>query len=340
MSDKTVTAGAAIHVLSPYALTLLCGAEAFDSALLLSVGHPDSYAGATCPECLKAAPEVKAPELPAARAQPRPQPLRHNDTLGRAGRIADEDKRVKVERKREMTEEDRRRILLEGADPQSAHLEVVAPGPLVDETGEPLKVVRADDHRKLPHLDGNSEARPPAEWEDLESDFRHAVHVNTREETTARLRAERAATPIYERLHAQMRLIGTFQTQRARTMPENELDAIRGTGDKRQAPQGESAEAIGGAEAETVACWLQMIALLVERIEDHTDAHRGLASTSYVLMSQEDKDALLTGKKLRGLTPAMVHAIFPELGVPRTMQNIRRLSGQDARGNERPAVAA
>lgn len=257
--------------------------------------------------------------------------------LGRAGREQD-GKPVRVARARDMTEGDKRRILMEGADPQSPMLEVVAPAPLVDETsGEPLRVVHVDDHRGVQHLDGKSESRPPREWEELESDFRHAVHVNTREDTAKALRAARAATPVYERLHAQMRLIGTFQTQRARTMPENELDAIRGTGDKRQAPQGEGAEAIGGAEAETITCWLQMIALLVERIEDATDAHRGIACTSYVLMSQEDKDALLTGRKLRGLTPAQVNAIFPELGVPRTAQNIRKLAGQDPKGNELPA---
>lgn len=340
-----------IHVLSPYTLKILCGAEAFDSALLLSAGHPESYASATCAACLKAAPKVERPAPIAPREQPRPQPVRHNDTLGRAGRIADADKRIKVERKREMTEKDRRRILLEGADPQSAQLDVIAPGPFtdeetgerytLDEQGERVPVVQRDDNRGLQYLDGKSEPRPPREWEDLEADFRGAVHVNTLEDVMDELRAKRAATPIYERIHDAMREIGKLQTQRARAMPENELDAIRATGgDKSQAPQGEPDSALAFSATDEVTGRLQQILLHTEAIEDLLDAHHGRTVKSYVLMGQEEKDALLTGPRLRGLTPEEIHALHPKLGVPRTIRGIRKQFGQDARGNPRPAVAA
>lgn len=261
--------------------------------------------------------------------------------LGRAGRERD-GRRVRTERNREMTEQDRRRILLEGADPQSAQLDVAMLPPLTDEKGEPLRVVQADEHRGLQHLDGNSEPRPPRDWEDLESDFRSAVHVNTLEDLMDQLRARRAATPVYERLHAVMREIGTLQTQRARAMPENKLDAIRGTGDKRQAPQGEPDSALAFAATDEVTSRLQQILLHTEAIEDLLDAHHGRTIKSYVLMGQEEKDALLTGPRLRGLTPEEIHALHPELGVPRTIRTIRKLFGQDARGNPRPepAVAA
>lgn len=50
-------------------------------------------------------------------------------------------------------------------------------------------------------------------------------------------------------------------------------------------------------------------------------------------MTQEDKDALLIGKRLRGMTPEEIHVLCPGLGAARKIREIRRFNGQDALGH-------
>ena len=229
---------------------------------------------------------------------------------------------------RHMTPEDRRRVTFADAGIHDARLIIRYEEPHLDEeTGEPLPVVVDDGHRGLQHLDGKSEDRPPAEWEKANSLDRYWNHAGVRADLTEDLHRERASLRLHESLALVMAELATLQHPRA--LQRRETDARSGV-DVDHTPTLE--EGIGSARTDEIERRLAMIRLEVEALWDLLDTHRGYLHKSYAMMETWEKDELLTGPKLRGLTPEEINALHPELGSPRTIRYVRSRKGQDARG--------
>lgn len=313
-----------IHLISATTLKALCGAKmgdpGFGSALVHGLGAATT-ADANCEGCLQAA----APTPP-----PSPRPVREGETLGRAGRVGPKGGPVKVERARDMSPEDHRRATVEVVGFEDPRLIITSQPPLADEKGAPLPVVGVDDHRGLQHLDGKGEPRPSEAWERANSDLRAGRFDSEREAMTRDLRRTREATPLPQRLEHVMQEVLRLQSTRAAQI--RETDAKSGADNDATHPNGGRHGDLAHLAPHELDRHLLSIRLHVEWVEDALDVHHGRSTKSYVLMSSEEKDALLTGSKLRGLSPEEIIAVHPELGAAKTIRYVRGLAGQDARG--------
>lgn len=288
------------------------------------------------------------------------------DSLGRAGRVSAKGNPVQTERVRELRPEDKRRFALD--DVTDSRLTVTSPPagyecnkcgstsvepgdgahPKKDEPGETcdgrasvrdaanklVPVERRDEHRSLMYLDARGEARPPREWEDGNAEKRAEVG---RREAELNLRATRKAREqlslsqrIAQLEHATLRM----QSQRASTLG-NDADRRRGADTKDLAPQGEGHGAVGFARPVVVEAHWRLVLLHVKRLEAFFDAHEGRAVEDPFLFSQAEKDQLLTGRELRGLSPEQIFALYDgALGDVKAVRYARRMAGLDPLGYE------
>jgi hypothetical protein len=226
---------------------------------------------------------------------------------------------------REMTHLDKRRVEYEPPEV------IPEPAPAADKFGRPLPVVDGDSNRGLMHLDGDTEARPPAVWEETHAVTRAGEFKLDREKLTRRLREAREALELHDRLARVTQTIGTIQTQQAQQ--PRETDAKGATVSDGIGPRGGRHCDLAYFDPHEVDGWLLQIRALIERAEEAIDVHRGLLHRNYQAMSPEDKDKLIRGPKLRGLDHEQVSAVYPELGRPATILRKRREADQDAYGN-------
>jgi hypothetical protein len=256
-----------------------------------------------------------------------PRPLREGDTLGRAGRTKANGKPIKTERLREPTVlDERHRATIEVENP---HVVVTSAPPLADEHGVELPVVQ-ENWRGLMHLDGKSEPRLPRSWEAMEAARRAEVGKSEREALARSLQRDRRARKLYERIaHLQMRAL-VAQSQRAVQVRATDAKSAEG---RDQAPQCEGHDAIAYASADQVAGDWKQIEALVEKLEGYWDAHDGIVTLDVSMMTTDEKNALLLGPLLRGLTPEAIHGIYGDpIGKPRTIRGVRAVGGQTGRG--------
>lgn len=238
---------------------------------------------------------------------------------------------------REMTPADRRRVTTIDDGIHDAGVIVIEPKPPADKFGRLLPVISEDEHRGLMHNDGNAEPRPPAAWERANSASKAHDWPKERETLNRAIRSARSSMPDHERLRVLAQEIGALASMGAR--PIRETDA-KSADSKDQAPRGGEHEGLAYADADEVRRRFQIVHLEIEALEELLDIHRGLVERSYVLMSTERKNAIITGPGLRNLTPEEVTALHPELGSARTIRRVRSEAGQRGDGNPKPVRAA
>jgi hypothetical protein len=253
-----------------------------------------------------------------------PRPLREGDTLGRAGRTNANGKPIRAERVRDTAPADDRRATLE---PPSV---IATAAPLKDKWGKPLPVEHRSDERGIRYLDTTTEPRPPRSWEAMEAARRAEVGKSEREALARSLQRDRRARKLYERIaHLQMRAL-VAQSQRAVQVRATDAKSAEG---RDQAPQCEGHDAIAYASADQVAGDWKQIEALVEKLEGYWDAHDGIAVLDVSMMTTDEKNALLLGPLLRGLTPEAIYGIYGDpIGKPRTIRGVRSVGGQTGRG--------
>lgn len=263
----------------------------------------------------------------------KPRPLREGDTLGRAGRVGPNGGRVETARARDMTAEDERRASVNDWDTPGG---VSMTGSLIvyQPPGEDESVSGGD--RALLSLDGSMEPRPPKAWEEANAAVRAAAGVNDREKATRERRAWRAQLPVDQSLNHALQALLKIQSQRAKQVRETDArSAVAGAG----MPQGEGHGAVGFLQEAEVDGRLAQVRAHVDAIWDAIDAHHGLAHRSYQMMGGEEKDQLLTGRTLRGMSPEEIHAIHPELGSAKHIRYVRSCAGQTGRGEPKREAA-
>jgi hypothetical protein len=261
-----------------------------------------------------------------------PRPLREDDTLGRAGRTNANGKPVKAQRVRDIDPEDERRVAIETIGFDNPRLVITERLPLADETGQPLPVVE-ETTRGLRHLDSKSEPRPPKSWEKANADLRAGKFKDEREAMTRALRRERDAMTLAELAAAVAQEMLVNQSQRAVQVRATDAKSAEG---RDQAPQGEGHGALGHFMEVEADRHLLQARRHIEAVAEMLDVHHGRANLSYVLMSKEEKDALLLGPRFRGLSPEEIYAIEPLLGAPKTIRDKRSKGGQTGRGLPKP----
>jgi hypothetical protein len=254
--------------------------------------------------------------------------------LGRAGRTnSNNGKPVRVERIRAMTPADQRRVAIDVIGVTDPRLVITERGPLLDETGQPLPVVE-EAGRGLRHLDSRSEPRPPRDWEAMEAAKRAEIGKSEREALARSLQRDRRAKKLYERIAWLQQRALVAQSQRAVQVRATDAKSAEG---RDQAPQCEGHDAIAYASAQQVAGEWKQIEALVEKLEGYWDAHDGIALKDVSMMTTDEKNALLLGPLLRGLSPEAIHGIYGDaIGKPRTIRFIRSEGGQTGRGLPKP----
>lgn len=253
------------------------------------------------------------------------RPLREGDTLGRAGRSGPNGGPIETSRVRVMSSEDKRRVTVDGRS---------VPGVVIDQdtivyTPEPVSADVKDEHRGLQYLDGKSEPRPPASWENANAALRSDKARDERE-TFTRLRRHRRDALTLAQLadHVSRRLLTLAQPRAKQTRQTDARNAVEGD----RSPQGEGHAAVGSAEEARCDLRLRLARLLLEEVDDEIARHLGLPVKLIGDMTAEEKDAMITGKRFRGLEPKTVAALFPELGSAKTVQYVRSLAGQSGTG--------
>jgi hypothetical protein len=258
-----------------------------------------------------------------------PRPLREDDTLGRAGRTNANGKPIRAERVRDTAPVDERRVAIETIGIESPRLVITERGPLTDEKGEPLPVVE-EGSRGLRHLDSRSEPRPPRDWEAMEAAKRAEIGASEREALARSLQRDRRAKKLHERIAWLQQRALVAQSQRAVQVRATDAKSAEG---RDQAPQCEGHDAIAYASAAQVAGEWKQIEALVEKLEGYWDAHDGIALKDVSMMTTDEKNALLLGPLLRGLSPEAIHGIYGDpIGKPRTIRSIRSEGGQTSKG--------
>jgi hypothetical protein len=258
-----------------------------------------------------------------------PRPLREDDTLGRAGRTNANGKPIRAERVRDTAPVDERRVAIETIGIESPRLVITERAPLTDENGQPLPIVE-EAGRGLRHLDSKSEPRPPRDWEAMEAARRAEVGASEREALARSLQRDRRAKKLHERIAWLQQRALVAQSQRAVQVRATDAKSAEG---RDQAPQCEGHDAIGYASAQQVAGEWKQIEALVEKLEGYWDAHDGIKTLDVQMMTTDEKNALLLGPLLRGLSPEAIHGIYGDaIGKPRTIRFIRSEGGQTGRG--------
>lgn len=258
----------------------------------------------------------------------RPRPIREGDSLGRAGRVGPNGGPVETARARDMTALDKHNASLDDWTGPARGVHEVA-GVVVYDQLEPGVSVSGGD-RSLLSLDGSMEPRPPKGWEELEARKREAVGEREREAALRVRRRARDMMPLHVLVDCMLQELLVLQTPRAKQVRETDArSAVAGAG----LPQGEGHGAVGFAREAEVDGRLAQIRAHVDAIWDAIDAHHGLAHRSYQMMGGEEKDALITGRTLRGMSPEEIHAIHPELGSAKHIRYVRSCAGQNGRGN-------
>jgi hypothetical protein len=264
-----------------------------------------------------------------------PRPLREDDTLGRAGRTNANGKPIKTERLREPTAlDERHRATIEVVGFENPHVVVTSARPLVDGNGKELPVVQGNGDRGLMHLDGKSEPRPPRDWEAMEAARRAEIGKSEREALARSLQRDRRAKKLHERIAWLQQRALVAQSQRAVQVRATDAKSAEAVD---QAPQCEGHDAIAYASAAQVAGEWKQIEALVEKLEGYWDAHDGIALKDVSMMTTDEKNALLLGPLLRGLSPEAIHGIYGDpIGKPRTIRHVRSEGGQTGRGLPKP----
>jgi hypothetical protein len=184
------------------------------------------------------------------------------------------------------------------------------------------------------HLDGKSEPRPPRDWEAMEAAKRAEVGKSEREALARSLQRDRRAKKLYERIAWLQQRALVAQSQRAVQVRATDAKSAEG---RDQAPQCEGHDAIAYASAQQVAGEWKQIEALVEKLEGYWDAHDGIELKDVSMMTTDEKNALLLGPLLRGLSPEAIHGIYGDpIGKPRTIRFIRSEGGQTGRGLPKP----
>jgi hypothetical protein len=259
--------------------------------------------------------------------------------LGRAGRTnSSTNKPVRVERIRAMTPADQRRVAIDVIGVTDPRVVVRGSSPLADDprpvvTSALLPVVQEDGNRGLMHLDGKSEPRPPRDWEAMEAAKRAEVGKSEREALARSLQRDRRAKKLYERIAWLQQRALVAQSQRAVQVRATDAKSAEG---RDQAPQCEGHDAIAYASAQQVAGEWKQIEALVEKLEGYWDAHDGIELKDVSMMTTDEKNALLLGPLLRGLTRRRSTASTATRSGSRTIRKIRSEGGQTGRGLPKP----
>lgn len=261
------------------------------------------------------------------------RPLRDGDTLGRAGRSGPNGGPIETSRVRVMSSEDKRRVTVDGR---------AVPGVVIDQdtivyTPDPVSADVKDEHRGLQYLDGKSEPRPPAAWENANAQLR-SDKARAERETFSRLRRHRRDSMTLAQLadHVSRRLLTLAQPRAKQTRQTDARNAVVGD----RSPQGEGHGAVGSADETGIDLKLRLARLLIEEVDDEIARHDGLPVKLIADMTGEEKDSLITGKRFRGLDPKLVGALFPELGSAKTVRYVRSMAGQDGLGERRETKEA
>jgi hypothetical protein len=164
----------------------------------------------------------------------------------------------------------------------------------------------------------------------MEAAKRAEVGKSEREALARSLQRDRRAKKLHERIAWLQQRALVAQSQRAVQVRATDAKSAEG---RDQAPQCEGHDAIAYASAQQVAGEWKQIEALVEKLEGYWDAHDGIALKDVSMMTTDEKNALLLGPLLRGLSPEAIHGIYGDpIGKPRTIRFIRSEGGQTGRG--------